>query len=86
MYDDKVLKNTLFAKDFKISNKNYYLANARYYNTDYFLCPYYSICYYLKKQAVMGKKLVNKEELFNFCHLSLCNVVERIFGVIKRCF
>jgi hypothetical protein len=29
---------------------------------------------------------VNKEELFNLRHASLCNVVERIFGVLKRRF
>ena len=30
-----------------------------------------------------GQKPINKEKLFNFCHSSLQNIVERIFGVIK---
>ena len=29
---------------------------------------------------------VNKEELFNLRHASARNVIERIFGVLKRCF
>jgi len=28
----------------------------------------------------------NPKELFNLCHSSACNVVERIFGVLKRRF
>ena len=28
----------------------------------------------------------NKEELFNLRHVSACNVIERIFGVLKRRF
>jgi hypothetical protein len=27
-----------------------------------------------------------KEELFNLCHLSACNVIEHIFGVLKQRF
>lgn len=27
---------------------------------------------------------VNKEELFNLCHAVACNVVEHIFGIVKR--
>jgi hypothetical protein len=29
---------------------------------------------------------VNKEELFNLCHASLRNIIEQIFGVLKRRF
>lgn len=29
---------------------------------------------------------MNKEELLNLCHSSLCNVIENFFGVIKRHF
>jgi hypothetical protein len=28
----------------------------------------------------------NKEELFNLHHASACNVIEQIFGVLKKCF
>lgn len=30
--------------------------------------------------------LENKEELFNLCHVSLWNVIEHIFGILKKCF
>ncbi len=50
---------------------------------DYLLYFYYNICYHLKEQVVVGKKLVNKKNLFNFYHSSLCNIIERIFGVTK---
>ena len=30
--------------------------------------------------------LKNKEELFNLCHASLWNAIERIFGILKKCF
>lgn len=73
----------LFIRDFKIPNRKYYLANIRYYNIDYFLCFYRSICYYLKKQVVIKKKLVNKKKLFNFCYLTLCNIVKKNFEIIK---
>ena len=78
-YDNRVLENMLFKRDFKISNRKYYLANAGYHNMDYLLCAYCNVCYNFKEQTVARKKLVNKKELFNLCHLSLCNVVERIF-------
>lgn len=74
----------LLIRNCKILDRKYYFANTRYHNTDYLLYLYHSIWYYLKKQLAIRKKPVNKEELFNFCHLSLCNMIERIFKVIKR--
>lgn len=60
------------------------MANIRYHNTNYFLYPYCSIRYYLKEQVMAGQKPNNKKKLFNFCHFSLQNVVERIFDIIKH--
>lgn len=40
----------------------------------------------MKEVALAGKKPTTREELFNLCHSSLRNVVERIFGVTKRRF
>lgn len=86
VYNNKVLENALFIKDFKIFVEKYYLANTRYHNTNYLLYFQYSVCYYLRKQADMRKKLVNKEKLFNFYFSSLYNIVERIFRVTKQYF
>ena len=85
-HDDRVLEDDLFNKDFRIPDGKYYLADTRYHNTDYLLCPYRVVRYHLKEQAASGKKTMNKEELFNLHHSSLRNVVERIFGVTKRRF
>ena len=86
MQDDRVLEDALFNKDFQIPDGKYYLADVEYHNTDYLLCPYCNVWYHLKKQVAAEKKPMNKEELFNLCHSSLYNVVEKIFEVTKRHF
>lgn len=83
-HDDKVLEDTLFEKDFMILENKYFLVDAKYHNTDYLLYPYCGVRYHLKKQAPSGQKPSSKEKLFTLRHSSLRNVVERIFGVIKR--
>jgi hypothetical protein len=45
---------------------------------------YCSTRYHLKEQRLAKKKLKNSKELFNLHHASLWNVIERIFGVLKR--
>lgn len=85
-YDDRILEDALFDKNFMIPNKKYYLVDARYYNTNYLLYSYHNIRYYLKEQAIASQKLTNIEKLFNLHHFILQNIVERIFGIIKRCF
>lgn len=82
-YDEKILKNMLFNKDFKILNRKYYLTDIRYYNIYYFLYSYYGICYHLKEQKIVDKNLVNKKKLFNFYYSSFYNMVEKNFGVTK---
>lgn len=86
IYNDQILHNILFNKDFYISNKKYYLANTRYHNIDYFLYFYYRICYYLKEQVAAKKKPIKKEELFNLYYFSLYNIIEKIFKVTKWYF
>lgn len=86
IYNNKVLENVLFNKDFRILDSKYYLADIKYHNIDYLFCFYCSFKYYFKEKAVAEKKLMNKKELFNFYHLSFYNMVERIFGMTKRYF
>jgi hypothetical protein len=40
--------------------------------------------YHLKEVRQADQKLENAKELFNLRHLSLYNVIECIFGVLKR--
>lgn len=82
-HNNKILKNALFIKGFKILDEKYYLVNTKYYNIDYFLYFYYYIYYYFKKPAVISKKPENKNELFNFYHLNLYNIIQRIFEITK---
>jgi hypothetical protein len=48
------------------------------------MAPYRGVKYHLKEVRQSNQKLGNAKELFNLRHLSLRNVVERIFGVLKR--
>jgi hypothetical protein len=48
------------------------------------MAPYRGVKYYLKEVRQSDQKLGNAKELFNLRHSSLRNVVERIFGVLKR--
>jgi hypothetical protein len=47
---------------------------------------YRGVRYYLKEQRKARLKPQNAQELFNLRHVSLYNVIERIFGVLKRKF
>lgn len=85
-HDDRILEDAFFSKNFTIPDSKYYLGDVGYHNTDYLLCPYYGVCYHLKEVALAGKKPTTQEDLFNFCHSSLRNVIEEIFGVTKRQF
>ncbi|KAL7184101.1 hypothetical protein ACSBR2_026298 [Camellia fascicularis] len=49
-----------------------------------FLAPFRSQCYHL--QEFYGRHYSGPNELFNHRHLSLRNVIERIFGALKKRF
>jgi hypothetical protein len=48
------------------------------------LSPYRGVRYHLKEVRQADQKPENAQELFNLRHSSLRNVIERIFGVLKR--
>jgi DDE superfamily endonuclease len=48
------------------------------------MTPYRGVRYHLKEQRQANQKPENAKELFNLRHSSLRNVIERIFGVLKR--
>jgi hypothetical protein len=48
------------------------------------MAPYRGVRYYLKEVQQANLKPKNAKELFNLQHSSLWNVIERIFGVLKR--
>jgi len=59
----------------------YHLAEWGHANIRYELFPVLILLIH-----ILVKRPSNKEELFNLRHASARNVIERIFGVIKRCF
>jgi hypothetical protein len=84
-HDGKVFLDA-FNKGFPWREGQYYLADAGYALRSYCLTPYRGIRYHLKEWHACPNKPENKEELFNLRHSSLRNVVERIFGVLKKRF
>src|SRR3981189_1969094 len=48
------------------------------------MAPYRGVRYHLKEQRQANQKPENAKELFNLHHASLRNIIERIFGVLKR--
>lgn len=59
----------------------YYAVDSRYSNIPGFLTPY--LRYHLRDYRGPRKEPRSSMELFNYRHSSLCNVIERYFGVLK---
>ena len=68
-----------------IPNK-FYLGDGGYGLSEYVLTPFRAVRYHLLEFEMHGLGPANAKELFNLRHSSLRNVVERIFGVVKRRF
>ena len=83
-HDGTVYRDAHYNQGFTTPPGKYWLGDAGYSNTDTILVPYRSTRYHLKEQIKAGKKPENSKELFNLRHASLRNVIERIFGVVKR--
>jgi hypothetical protein len=83
-HDGTVLRDAAFNHGFKTPTGRYWLGDAGYSNSNTVLVPYRSTRYHLKEQRLSGQKPENSKELFNLRHASLRNVIERIFGVVKR--
>jgi hypothetical protein len=83
-HDGTVLRDAQFNHNFITPPKKYWLGDAGYPNSETVLVPYRQTRYHLKEQRMSGKKPENSKELFNLRHASLRNVIERIFGVLKR--
>jgi hypothetical protein len=83
-HDTTVLRDAQYNHSFKTPLKKYWLGDAGYSNSEMVLVPYRGTRYHLKEQRLAKKKPENSKELFNLRHASLRNVIERIFGVLKR--
>ena len=61
------------------------MVDAKYPNMVGFLSPYKETKYHIP-DFQRGGRTVGKEEMYNHVHLSLRNVIERSFGVLKAKF
>jgi hypothetical protein len=85
-YDSRVLTDARYRHDFKIPAGKYYLGDAGYANSSTLLTPYRGVRYHLNEYLAGNQRPQTPQELFNLRHSTLRNVIERIFGVMKRRF
>jgi len=67
---------------FKTNVYKYFLVNEKYTNGLGFLTPYRRTRYHLNEWV--GNTPQNYKELFNSCHSTAKNVIERSFGILKK--
>lgn len=84
-HDSKVLDDAKL-KGLPILPGKFYLGDAGYAFSWKVLTPYRGVRYHLKEWAQGNRRPQNAKELFNLRHSSLRNVIERIFGVVKKRF
>jgi hypothetical protein len=83
--DARVLENAVI-HGFPRHENTVYLADAGYGLRPGFLTLYCTVRYHLWEQAQAHLRPRTKEELFNLRHAQLRNVIERIFGVLRKRF
>lgn len=88
--DQKVIKDAMQRGALKVEAPWYYLADAGYsFNSGLTMPPYKKVRYHLQewRKALHADQIPRTpRELFNRRHSSLRNVVERVFGVLKKRF
>jgi hypothetical protein len=83
-HDSRVLADAQASHGFITPKGKYWLGDAGYGNSEFVMAPYRGVRYHLKEVKQADQKPENAKELFNLRHSSLRNVIERIFGVLKR--
>src|SRR5689334_19273528 len=73
-------------KGLSVPPGKYYLGDAGYGLTSYCMTPFRGVRYNLKEWSQTTQRPQNAKELFNLRHAQLRNVIERIFGVLKKRF
>ncbi|PKA66911.1 hypothetical protein AXF42_Ash003568 [Apostasia shenzhenica] len=83
----RVLKWTLEKGEFSVPPENRYLVDSGYANTDKFLAPIRRCRYHLSNyQTPMQHRYEKPQELYNYRHAQLRNVIERTFDILKERF
>ncbi|KAK2657917.1 hypothetical protein Ddye_010969 [Dipteronia dyeriana] len=87
-HDSRVLTETIRnpSHNFPIPpHDKYCLVDVAYTHTKGFMAPYCHVCYWLKDFR-NGGRARGKEEVFNYCHSRLRNVIERAFWCFESSF
>ncbi|XP_060182900.1 uncharacterized protein LOC132612834 [Lycium barbarum] len=85
--DGRVLRDAVVRRNgLKVPEGNYYLCDGGYTNGNGFLSPYRGYRYWLRDWQGDNPPRQYREELFNMKHARARNVIERAFGVLKRCW
>lgn len=82
-HDGRVLSDA-WSKGLQCPKGKYYLADAGYALSWETLTPYRGVRYHLKEWSLTTDSPQTKEELFNYRHAQLRNVVERVYGVAEK--
>ncbi|KIL55163.1 hypothetical protein M378DRAFT_18193 [Amanita muscaria Koide BX008] len=72
--------------DLAIPAGRYLLADAGFPICDELITPYHGVRYHLKEWARGSQRPQTYQELFNLRHAQARNVIERVFGIIKKRF
>jgi hypothetical protein len=83
--DARIFQDAL-TKGLSIPEGWYYLADAGFPHCLQLLVPYRGIRYHLAEWGRANLRPQNPKELYNLRHAQARNVIERIFGVLKRRF
>ena len=62
----------------------YYLVDSGYPNRPGFLAPYRGTTYHIREFRHRQGGPTGKNEVFNYAHSSLRNIIERSFGILKN--
>ncbi|SJK99911.1 uncharacterized protein ARMOST_03222 [Armillaria ostoyae] len=82
--NDSTIYTAACLEDLTIPDGKYYLADAGFGVCNTLLVPYRGVRYHLHEWRHANIMPCNREELFNLHHARACNVIERIFGVVKE--
>ncbi|XP_016490534.2 uncharacterized protein LOC107810288 [Nicotiana tabacum] len=83
--DSRIVKEALNKQDpLRIPEGKYYIVDAGFMLRSGLITPYRGERYHLKEYSRNPPQ--NSRELFNLRHASLCNAIERTFGVLKKRF
>ena len=90
-WEGSVADGFLFAEatashDLSIPPNKYYLADAGFAMTPKLMLPFRAVRYHLREWSQGNDKPKDQQELYNLRHATARNVIERVFGVMKRRF